>query len=313
MTAWTPATKQTHPAAAALLMQLRVGNSRQVQRLVLLAPTFAISLASPARTAGESSASHRAAASNTATAIRLAADEWAAHVTVAEVMFVITVSAAIDAIAYAIVVCCRITTVDWSNSSLEVHQLPAAVLSMTQLTTLSLQGTVLVAGPLPISTGDVSNLQVLRISGGPNNLGSLPQDWSIFPELNELSLYNMDLSGALPAEYSDMVSLSKLGLYNITFADGLAQLPADWSNLQVTQFVLNNIKGLSGSLPSSWSGGGWPQLVNLSVQHVPSLFATLDDWWGFINRPGAPLQQTVMLNDNGMQGTIPAGMIDANR
>jgi hypothetical protein len=186
---------------------------------------------------------------------------------------------------------------------------------MTQLTTLSTQGTILYSGPLPSSLGSLGLLQTLKVSGGPSNLGALPPEWGQLQELRELWLYNMQLTGTLPASYSSLTVLSQIGLYNTTFTDGRAQLPYEWSDLQVTHFELVNVTGLSGSIPSSWSSSSsaLPQLIHLSVHYTPSLVATLDDWWRVIDRPGAPAQQTVLLNDNSMQGTVPVGMIDPYR
>lgn len=184
---------------------------------------------------------------------------------------------------------------------------------MSQLTNLSTVGTVLLAGPLPSSIGSISQLQVLRLSGGPDNLGTLPPEWGQLQALAELSLYDMELSGALPAAYSNMTALAQLVLYNVSFSGGQAQLPGDWSQLQVTEFNLSNVSGLSGGIPSSWRSSGMQQLSTLSVQSVSTLNATLEEWWAFISRPGAPPQQIVLLTDNGMQGTMPAGITDANR
>jgi hypothetical protein len=209
--------------------------------------------------------------------------------------------------------CCRITEIDWTDTGLELQELPAILSTMTQLDTLSTQGTVLYSGPLPSSLGALALLQTLRVSGGPSILGALPQEWHQLQQLRELSLLNMELTGTLPASYSNMTALHQFGLHNITFSDGLAALPDDWANLSLGQLELINVIGLSGSIPSSWSSGGLLQLTKLSVQYVQSLNATLDDWWRFIDRPGAPEQQTVSLNDNGMQGTMPAGTINPNR
>jgi hypothetical protein len=208
---------------------------------------------------------------------------------------------------------CRITEVDWSGTGLELQDLLAILSTMTQLITLSTQGTILYSGPLPGSLGELGSLQTLKVSGGPDTLGSLPQDWSQLQEVTEVSLHNTQLTGTLPASYSNTTAVHQFGLYNITFSDGLTGLPDDWANLPLVRVELVNVTGLSGSIPSSWSNGGLLQLTKLSVQHVPSLSATLDDWWSFIDWPGAPAQQTVVLNDNGMQGIMPAGIIDPNR
>jgi hypothetical protein len=160
----------------------------------------------------------------------------------------------------------------------------------------------------------MSQLHTLRLSGGSNDPATLPQELGYLGVLRELSLFDMMVKGTLAASIVTSDLLVKLQLHNIAFTDGLAQLPAEWSNLHVTQLELVNVTGLIGSIPSTWSAsGGFPRLQNLTVQLVSGLTATLDEWWSFISRPGAPAQQRVLLNDNSMQSTLPAGILDANR
>jgi hypothetical protein len=191
---------------------------------------------------------------------------------------------------------------DWTDTDLELQQLPASLTRLTQLTTLSLRGTVLYSGPLLSSLGDMSQLQILKLSGGPNNIGTLPPQWSLLQNLQQLVLYDMTLNGSLPASYANMTTLDGFRLYTSTFAQG-AQLPSEWSAMKnLTQIDIRHVRGLSGSVPTTWKTG-LPKLNSLALYNVTSLDATMADYWGVIARPGAPSTDTVA-DRNGLAGHV---------
>jgi hypothetical protein len=91
------------------------------------------------------------------------------------------------------------------------------------------------------------------------------------------------------------------------------QLPSEWSALNnVTQIDITYVKGLTGGIPSSWKSV-FSKLVSFAVFSTTSLNATLADYWAITTRPGAPPQQGLWLMDMGLQGTLPAAMLDPAR
>jgi hypothetical protein len=102
--------------------------------------------------------------------------------------------------------------------------------------------------------GSLSQLQDLRITGGQNNLGTLPPEWGQLQNLHVLQLSNMSLTGQLPKSYANMTGLTSLYLRNVT---GLTSTLTDWvefinrpldSNEQQTIFLEG--MGMQGSVPA---------------------------------------------------------------
>lgn len=131
---------------------------------------------------------------------------------------------------------------------------------MTMLKTLRLRDAVVSSGPLPSSLGSLSQLRSLVLSGGRNNLGTLPPEWSRLQNLQQLYLWNMSLTGQLPSSYSNLT-----------------------------------------------------MLIDLDLRNVTGLTSTLADWLAFIKRPGVAQTQEVALESMGLQGSLPAEMLDPNR
>jgi hypothetical protein len=141
-------------------------------------------------------------------------------------------------------------------------------------------------------------------------LQQLPEAFANMTQLDTLLLQGTTLtSGPLPRSLGSLSQLKYLQLSG--GPNNLGTLPLEWGQPQnLQQLHLFNMS-LSGQLPSSYSN--MTALQEMHLENITGLTTTLDDWWGFISRPGAPSQQEVSLVAMGLQGTLPAAIINVER
>lgn len=128
--------------------------------------------------------------------------------------------------------------------------------------------------------------------------------------LHSLQLRDATISsGPLPGSLG---SLSQLA--NLQIAGGqnnLGTLPPEWSQLQNLGVLELFNMSLTGQLPSSYTN--LTGLYRVNITSVTGLTSNLTDWHAFIKRPRAGPRQQVWLAAMGLQGGLPADIIDPNR
>jgi hypothetical protein len=132
-------------------------------------------------------------------------------------------------------------------------------------------------GMLPAAWGNMTRLQSLSLSYNasaphPSSTLSLPSSWSGLSSLQRMSVSNWKLDGGLPSLWSSMMSLRDLRFRNVTFCCSLNYtVPMTWGSLSnLYTFLLDDVRGLTGTLPSVWYTGS-STLQVLHLRAVPGL------------------------------------------
>lgn len=116
----------------------------------------------------------------------------------------------------------------------------------------------------------------------------LPDSWAGLSGLQRLSLSNWKLTAGPPSLWASMQGLRELCFTNMSFCCGTGiVLPAGWSSLtNLVTLVLDNVKGLTGTLPGTWLTG-LNSLETLQLSSVPGLNVTRADMDSFLTAPRA--------------------------
>ena len=152
--------------------------------------------------------------------------------------------------------------------------IPAELGGLGNLATLRLNDNGL-AGSIPAELGDLGNLATLYLND--NGLtGSIPAELGDLGNLVSLYLNDNGLTGSIPAELGDLGNLATLYLNDNGLTDSIPAELGDLSSLAT--LYLNNNAGLTGELPSSFSGltsleTFWAFGTDVCVPH------TLWDWY----------------------------------
>jgi hypothetical protein len=122
----------------------------------------------------------------------------------------------------------------------------------------------------------------------------LPREWAALESMQEIWLYDNELSGTLPREWASLPHLSVLSL-SINRLSG--ELPREWASLESMQQLRLDDNELSGTLPREWAS-----LPNLSW-----LYLSTNRLSGELPREWAALEsmQEIWLYDNELSGTLP--------
>lgn len=176
-----------------------------------------------------------------------------------------------------------------------------------------LDNVTIVGGILPPEWGNMTRLRSLSLNfsdtarQATTPAVSLPTSWSGLASLERLSLSNWVITGTPPSTWSSLASLRELSLKNITFCCGAGLvLPPSWGGLPaLTKLMLEEVKGLSGSLPSTWVTG----LANLTVlllKGLPGVAVATADMVALMSasRTSGGLQSLALEGFN-LTGTLP--------
>ncbi|RDX68305.1 Receptor-like kinase TMK4, partial [Mucuna pruriens] len=203
--------------------------------------------------------------------------------------------------------------------------LPPDLNSLSQLTTLSLQGNAL-SGALP-SLANLTMLQGVFLDG--NNFTSVPN--GCFQGLTSLQTLSMTDSinlapWTIPAELTQSSNLVKLDLGNANLVGSLPDIFDSFVSLQELRLSYNN---LTGGLPKSFSGSGIQNLwlnnqndgfgFSGSIQVLSSMIH-LSQLWLQKNQFTGPIPDLsncttlfdLQLRDNQLTGVVPPSLMSLN-
>eukprot|EP00873_Tetraselmis_striata_P009883 jgi/Tetstr1/430147/TSEL_019980.t1 len=139
------------------------------------------------------------------------------------------------------------------------------------------------------------NGDVIKIGASPSASGTaLPALWSLLDTLQEIYLYDNDLTGGLPDSWAALTNLKYLSLYDNDLTGDLLDSWAALTNLEVIDLGVN---GFNGGLPGSWS-----TLTNLEVLYLAGngLTGGLPDSWAALTN-----LKVLSLEKNGLTGGLP--------
>lgn len=171
----------------------------------------------------------------------------------------------------------------------------------------------IVGGILPSEWGSLTRLQSLSLSFSASARQSatpvsLPASWSSITSLQRLDLTNWAITGSPPLTWSSLYNLRELSLRNVSFCCGTGiTLPPSWSGMgNLTRLVLEDVRGLSGSLPQTWVTG-FTNLTALQLRGLPGLVVTAADMAGLLNasRASGGLQSLALEGFN-LTGPLPS-------
>ena len=124
-------------------------------------------------------------------------------------------------------------------------EIPAALESLTALTTLDLSGNGL-TGEIPSALGDLTALTTLDLS--TNDLdGRIPSELGRLTGLEALRLYDNDLNRPIPVELGNLTNLTELDLSDNRLSGWIPTQLDKLANLQVLDLSDNN--RLTGAIP----------------------------------------------------------------
>ncbi|MEK6220804.1 MAG: hypothetical protein N2D54_00975, partial [Chloroflexota bacterium] len=152
------------------------------------------------------------------------------------------------------------------------------------------------AGPIPTSIDDLTNLVTLNIND--NSLtGSIPVEITNLTNLTYLNLQFTGLGGNIPTDIGNLNNLTQL-LISFNSLDG--SLPASIGNMtELLGFYVGD-NNLSGPIPSTV--GGMSKLIVFSAG-ANDFTGEIPTQFGNINT-----LQTLNLSDNLLEGSIPASL-----
>ncbi|XP_027924665.1 receptor-like kinase TMK4 [Vigna unguiculata] len=215
----------------------------------------------------------------------------------------------------------RVTSINIASQSL-TGTLPPDLNSLSQLTSLSLQGNAL-AGALP-SLANLSMLQTVFLGG--NNFTSIPN--GCFQGLTSLQSLSMADSvnlapWTIPAELTQSTNLVKLDLGNTNLIGTLPDVFDSLLSLQELRLSYNN---LTGGLPKTFAGSGIQYLwlnnqkdgfgfsgtieVLASMTHLSQVWFQKNLFTGAIpDLSNCTTLFDLQLRDNQLTGVVPPSLI----
>ncbi|XP_031494347.1 probable LRR receptor-like serine/threonine-protein kinase At1g06840 isoform X2 [Nymphaea colorata] len=172
-----------------------------------------------------------------------------------------------------------------------------------------------ITGTIPKQIGSVKSLLLLLLSG--NHLtGQLPEEIGFLPNLTRLQIDQNMISGPIPASFENLTNVKHIHLNNNSLS---GQIPVQLSRLPLLVHLLLDNNKLSGRLPPELYR--MPNLLILSLRNcslegpIPDLSSIeelgyLDLSWNHLNGsiPTNKLSvniTTIVLSNNNLSGTIP--------
>ncbi|XP_059659801.1 receptor-like protein kinase HSL1 [Cornus florida] len=133
-----------------------------------------------------------------------------------------------------------ILTANFFNGSI-----PAILGNITSLKLLELAYNPFVPSQLSPELGNLSNLEILWLSGC-NLVGSIPDSFGQLSQLKNLDLSNNRLNGSIPSFIFRLTSIVQIELFNNSFS---GKLPLGWSNLKSLRRFDASMNQLVGTIP----------------------------------------------------------------
>ncbi|MEY4937847.1 MAG: hypothetical protein RIS64_4206 [Bacteroidota bacterium] len=202
--------------------------------------------------------------------------------------------------------------------------------------------TNLLTGSLPSSLGQMSQLIVMHIAS--NQLtGEIPSNWNNFPQMTEFWLQNNQLSGSIPNNVGSWRRLNFLIIYNNQLTGVIPDTLGALRNLAYLGLGSNRLEGiipsslgnciniiqmgldrnqLTGNVPVSLGNLRRMEELNLGINllsgTIPDTLCSLPSMYKLSLQNNAftgnvplfrlPILRTLLLNDNQLQGCIPASI-----
>lgn len=159
----------------------------------------------------------------------------------------------------------------------------------------------ILAGVLPASWANLTQLNELRISNAPNLTGGVPPEWATL-RLQQLDLTNLSLSGQLSA-LSSIPSLTVVALRHMPNATlPAAGLSSVFANTSLAELIIENVGGwvglgLNASMPVSY-----PNISRLALVQLGLVGGIPTSWQSFQTQQLKDLD----LSRNALNGTLPS-------
>eukprot|EP00656_Telonema_subtile_P054505 TRINITY_DN8174_c0_g2_i5.p1 TRINITY_DN8174_c0_g2~~TRINITY_DN8174_c0_g2_i5.p1 ORF type:complete len:1044 (-),score=161.68 TRINITY_DN8174_c0_g2_i5:235-3366(-) len=202
--------------------------------------------------------------------------------------------------------------------------LPAAITNLTTASSLSI-GQNRMSGTVPLALAEMSPLTQLGLDSNMFS-GTIHSELSSLTRLHDLYIGGSLLSGTFPAEISSLTRLQRLAAADMTLS---GTIPSSYAALTTLSWLHLANNKLSGS--SSPNFANWTQLTLLSafsnagldwdlslLQHSPGLKSVLLQGNGITGTipeaiGHASALETLLLHDNSMSGTLPLSLFASAR
>lgn len=153
-----------------------------------------------------------------------------------------------------------------------------------------------IEGQIPTSTGNVTSLFLIRISG--NKLGgTIPTEIGLLRRLFELDLSNNRLGGTLPTELGSLDQLQELHLSSNFFSGNIPNTTAQLSEL--TELDLDNNE-LTGTVPTSIARLGSLDRLYFAFNELSGVLPTELGTLSMLTE--------LTLDENNFDGSFPEGL-----
>ncbi|MBD2769223.1 hypothetical protein IC235_15130 [Hymenobacter sp. BT664] len=153
----------------------------------------------------------------------------------------------------------HVTRISFSNNRLN-GSLPAALINLTYLNSLSISLNPNLTGPIPAEIGGLPNLSQLILNN--NRLtGPIPRTIGLLQNLTYLQLSANQLTGSIPTEIGALSKLIRLYLMNNALT---GSIPTSFGNLKQVYILQLSDNFLSGPIPAEIGGMTSLQMLALS-------------------------------------------------
>ena len=174
-------------------------------------------------------------------------------------------------------------------------QLPLSLpISLTYLT-LSFNN---FSGTIPESYGNLTNLNVLRVSGNYLVVGRIPGSIGNLKKLTNLGMRDNSLTGPIPYMLCNC-NLSSILFQNNLLTGKIPDYFYNFSNLEALRLYNNSFEGTISSQVSKLS-----KLLIFEVE-INHLTGTIPSFIGYLNK-----LETIDLSDNSLTGSIPSEVVN---
>ena len=113
------------------------------------------------------------------------------------------------------------------------------------------------AGSIPSSIGNITNLKILGLGNNNTITGNIPVEISNLTNLTVLDLFNNQLTGTIPSQLGNLTNLIQLRIGQNQLS---GNIPSSFGNLVHVTYLFLGYNQLTGSIPSQLG-----LLVNLKI------------------------------------------------